>query len=148
MTDATKQEFIMQRFYTKDISFEAPNSPKVFLTDWKPDLTFDLSVLSSHFGDDNYEVILQINVTVQSGDLVAFVVELQQAGLFTIAGFSEEELSHNLNCFCANNLYPYAREVITDLVMKGGFPQLLLPPVNFDSIYAAKLAKDGNVTSH
>lgn len=136
-----EHQFIIQRFYTKDISFEGPNSPNIFTADWQPDMNLDIATDASNIGDDNYEVVLLLTVTVKSKDETAFLVELQQAGIFTISGFSNEELEHTLHCFCASNLYPYAREVVTDLVMKGGFPQLLLPPVNFEAIFEAKKAQ-------
>lgn len=131
----SSQQFIIQKFYVKDISFESPDSPKVFGKEWKPDMHLDVRTSSEALEDDNYEVVVHLMVTVKAGDKVAFLVEIKQAGIFTISGFSPSELEHTLACFCASSLYPYGREVVTDLVMKGGFPQLLLPPVNFDAIY-------------
>ncbi len=137
-TNEQKRQFIIQRFYIQDLSFEAPNSPKIFTADWKPDMNLDVHIDSSHLEEDNYEVIVHLLIKVQSEEQVAFLVDVKQAGIFSIIGFEKDELQHTLECFCATTLYPYAREVVTDLVMKGGFPQLLLPPVNFESIFENK----------
>ncbi|WAR45229.1 protein-export chaperone SecB [Methylomonas rapida] len=136
---ANEKQFAIQKIYTKDISFETPNSPKVFTQKWEPALDLNLGTHVEPLENSMYEVALSITVTVKIGDTVAYLVEIKQAGIFTIAGFSEQEMGPMLGSFCPNILFPYAREVISDLVSKGGFPQLILAPVNFDALYMQHL---------
>lgn len=128
-------EFGIQRIYVKDVSFEAPRSPKVFLEEWKPELNMDIHTKADVLDKDVHEVVLTITVTVKMKDEVAFIVEVKQAGIFSIKDFPADQVKPMLGSFCPNILYPYAREVITDVVVKGGFPQLYLAPVNFDALY-------------
>ena len=131
-----EQQFAIQRLYVKDLSVECPNSPEIFLENWEPDLNLDLDVDGSKTLEEGIrEVVLTVTVTVKVNQKTAFLVEVKQAGIFTVAGFDEEQLSHLVGSFCPNILYPYAREVITDAVVKAGFPQLYLAPVNFDALY-------------
>ncbi|OGO94649.1 MAG: protein-export chaperone SecB [Coxiella sp. RIFCSPHIGHO2_12_FULL_44_14] len=135
-------EFIIQRLYIKDSSFEAPNSPQIFLEEWRPELNMDLATKTHALGDDNHEVILTVNVTVKIKDKTVFLVETHQAGIFTIRHFPAEQLRPMLGSFCPTILYPYAREAVTDLVIRGGFPQLYLAPVNFDALFAQHEKQD------
>ncbi len=128
-------EFGIQRIYIKDLSFEAPKSPKIFLEEWQPELDMDIATKTEALGDDMHEVILTITVTVKMKKEVVFLVEVKEAGIFSIKRFPEDQLKPMLGSFCPNILYPYAREAITDVVVKGGFPQLYLAPVNFDALY-------------
>lgn len=128
-------EFAIQRVYLKDLSFESPLSPQVFLQEWKPELHMDLHTKVNKLDEGNYEVVLTVSVNVSVGEKTAFVVEVQQGGIFAVKGFAEEELKPMLGSFCPNILYPYARQVVTNAVMEGGFPQLYLAPVNFDAMY-------------
>lgn len=128
-------EFGIQRLYVKDMSFEAPNSPEVFLQEWQPELDMDLATKSAPLGEDNHEVVLSITVTVKLKETTVFLVEVHQAGIFTIKNFPKEQLRPMLGSFCPNILYPYVREAVTDVVVRGGFPQLYLTPVNFDALY-------------
>lgn len=140
--NAPQQEgpvFTIQRIYTKDISFEAPNAPDIFKAEWKPDVNVDLQTKTNPLEDGIYEVILHLTVTVKMQDKNAFLVEVHQAGIFTLKGFPEQQLGHALGSMCPNILYPYAREAISDIVTRGGFPQLLLAPVNFDALYLQHL---------
>ena len=91
-----------------------------------------------------HEVVLSVTVTAKIGEKTAYLVEVQQAGIFTIIGFAENEQAHMVGSFCPNILFPYAREAISDIVNKGGFPQLLLAPVNFDALYAQHLQNQQN----
>ena len=95
----------------------------------------DLNTQTNSLGDDNHEVVLTVSVTVKIGEKTIFVAEVKQAGIFTVKGFRKEELSAMLGSFCPNVLYPYARQVVTYVVMEGGFPQLYIAPVNFDVMY-------------
>jgi len=134
-------EFSLQRVYVKDISYETPNSPQIFNMDWKPESTLNLHSDVKPLGNDNYEVVLSVTVTTRVDSKVAFLVEAQQAGIFTVKNFPNEEKGHMLGSYCPNILFPFVREVVSDLVAKGTFPQLLLTPVNFDSLYAKHLAE-------
>jgi preprotein translocase subunit SecB len=136
-TEAQKHLSI-SKIYIKDFSFESPKSPDVFRTqEWKPQT--DLNLRSSHRaleGDDGlHEVTLTITVDAKEGDTTLFLVELQQAGLFQIDGYSEEEFGAIVGSFCPNILFPYARETIAAAVSKGGFPEFVLQPINFDALY-------------
>ncbi len=128
-------EFGIQRVYVKDLSFEAPNTPAIFLENWEPEMSLDLGTKTESLGDDVHEVILTVTVTVKVGEKTAFLVEVKQAGIFLMKDFPEDQLQPMLGSFCPNILYPYAREVVTDAVVRGGFPQLYLTPVNFDALY-------------
>lgn len=139
MTDTARKEdgptFAIQRIYVKDASFEAPNAPDIFRQEWKPEVNVDLQTKANKLEDIVYEVVLHLTVTVKIGEKVAFLVEVHQAGIFSLKGFPQDQLSHILGSMCPNIIYPYARETISDLVIRGGFPQLLLAPVNFDALY-------------
>lgn len=132
-------QFAIQRIYTKDISFETPNSPAIFTEKWEPNVNVDLNSSGNRLGEGLYEVTLSLTVTAKLGEKTAYLAEVQQAGIFALGGFSEQELGGVLHSFCPNILFPYAREVISDLVSKGSFPQLLLAPINFDALYAQHL---------
>lgn len=133
------REFALQRIYVKDVSFETPNSPAIFRDEWKPESSLNLNSGVNKLGNDLYEVVLSITVTTKIGDKTAFLVEVQQAGIFAVKGFPEHEMGQMMSAYCPNVLFPYAREVVSDLVNKGSFPQLLLTPVNFDALYAQHL---------
>ncbi|MDD4914781.1 MAG: protein-export chaperone SecB [Methylococcales bacterium] len=130
-----EKQFAIQKIYTKDISFETPNAPAIFTQKWEPAMEFNLGTQVAPLETSTFEVSLTITVTVKIGDNTAYLVEVNQAGIFSIAGFSEQEMGPMLGSFCPNILFPYAREVVSDLVNKGGFPQLILAPVNFDALY-------------
>jgi preprotein translocase subunit SecB len=147
MSTEQEQQFIIQRIYVKDVSFEAPNSPALFTQEWNPDTNLDLNTQVTPLPNDNYEVELSITITVKSSDKTAFLVEVTQAGVFFITGYGQEQVNHLLAAYCPNILFPYVREVIASLVSKGSFPELHLSPINFDALYARRLqeeqAKDG-----
>jgi preprotein translocase subunit SecB len=132
----SERQFGVQRIYVKDLSFESPNAPNVFRGDWQPQHQLNLNTKVNRFGDEGYEVVISVTVTTKMGDQTAFIVEVHQAGLFAVKGFSEQELGPLLGAYCPNLLFPYAREAVSDLVTKGGFPQLVLQPVNFDALFA------------
>jgi preprotein translocase subunit SecB len=138
-TEENKQQFGIQRLYVKDLSLENPSAPEVFLQEWSPEVNLDLDNSSRELDDNNYEVVLTVTVSAKNGDKTAFLVEVKQAGIFNIAGFSDNELTHALGAFCPNILYPYAREAVTDAVIRAGFPQLYLAPVNFDALFEQHL---------
>lgn len=130
-------QFQIQRIYTKDISFETPNSPAIFRQEWKPEVKLDLDTKSNQLDEHNYEVVLSLTVTAKVGETAAFLCEVKQAGIFTVANVNEAQMAHTLGAFCPNILFPYARETVTSLVSRGTFPQLNLAPVNFDALFAA-----------
>ncbi len=132
---APEQNFTIQRIYLKDLSFEAPNSPVIFQKDWNPNVNLDLDTQSKELGEGVYEVVLRLTVTVKNEEETAFLCELQQAGIFTAEKMEAGQLAHCLGAFCPNILFPYARETISSLVVKGTFPQLNLAPVNFDALF-------------
>lgn len=134
--------FAIQRIYTKDISFEAPATPKIFREQWEPNVHLDLGVNSDKLENGVHEVVLTVTATVKNKEATAFIGEVQQAGIFTITGFDDEQLRRMLGSYCPNVLFPYAREAISDLVVRGGFPQLYLAPVNFDAVYEQTLKQE------
>ena len=138
---APAQQVNLQKIYIKDVSFETPNSPQIFTKDWEPDVGIDLSTNGQPIGENLFECVLSITVTAKSAGDTAFLAEVHQAGIFEISGFPEEQLSPILGVFCPTTLFPYAREAISELISKGGFPQLLLAPVNFEAVYAQNQAE-------
>lgn len=134
-TEAEKQ-FAIQKIYTKDVSFETPNSPQIFTQKWEPSVDFNLGTNVQSLENGIFEVSLTVTATVKCEDTIAYLAEVCQAGIFALAGFTDQEMGPMMGSFCPNILFPYAREAISDLVTKGGFPQLLLAPVNFDALYA------------
>lgn len=130
------QQFAIQKIYLKDVSFESPNSPQAFTDgEWKPAINVQINSGNSVIAQDTYEVVLSITVTASQNEKTAFLVEVKQAGIFTISGFAEENLGGMVGAFCPESLFPYAREAVSELISKGGFPQLLLAPVNFNALY-------------
>ncbi len=136
--EAPAQLFKIQRVYVKDVSYESPQTPAVFVgnTQWQPNVSLHLNTESTKLDNDLYECVLTVTATVKLGEEVAYLIEIKQAGLFLVKGFEPERLGPMLGSFCPNLLFPFAREEIASLVQKGGFPQLLLDPVNFDALYA------------
>jgi preprotein translocase subunit SecB len=145
-TENNEAQFSIQKIYLKDVSFESPAAPAVFTEDWSPEINMDLNSQGQVIDNNVYEVELSITVTAKNNDKTAFLVEIKQCGIFSIAGMDEANLNGMLGSFCPNILFPYAREAISDLVTKGGFPQLLLAPVNFDAIYAQHLQNSEGAT--
>ena len=137
----TDKQFALQKIYVKDLSFETPNSPGIFTDKWEPNVNIELNTNGKALSADVHEVVLGITITAKVGEKVAYLCEVHQAGVFTVKGFNEQELGPMLGSYCPNVLFPYAREVISDLVTKGGFPQMLLAPVNFDAIYMDHMKK-------
>ncbi len=136
---AVEKQFAIQKIYTKDMSFETPNSPKIFTETWEPSVEFNLGTHVEPLESSFYEINLTITITVKNKETVAYLVEVNQAGIFSLGGFTEQEMGPMVGSFCPNILFPYAREVVSDLIVRGGFPQLLLAPVNFDALYAQHL---------
>jgi preprotein translocase subunit SecB len=130
-------QFAIQRVYTKDVSFETPNSPAIFQSDWKPEIKLDLDTRSNKLADNTYEVVLAVTATATVDGQTAFLAEVQQAGIFTIGNLPEAQLAHTIGAFCPTTLFPYARETVASLVNRGSFPQFNLSPVNVEALFAS-----------
>lgn len=146
-----EQQFAIQKIYLKDVSFESPNSPQAFTgSEWKPEINVQINSSNKTIAENTYEVVLSITVTAKQEESTAFLAEVQQAGVFTMAGFPEESLGGMVGAYCPETLFPYAREAVSELVTKGGFPQLLLTPVNFNALYTQQMEQQAAAqeTSH
>jgi len=133
--DAAGVNFAIRKIYVKDLSFEAPGAPEIFTEQWTPDVDLQLNTTARQVGEHDYEVSLTVTATVKVAETTAFLAEAVQAGIFTIGGVADEQLGAMLGAYCPNVLFPYAREVISDVSVRGGFPQLVLAPVNFDALF-------------
>jgi len=143
--DVPQQQFAMQRIYAKDLSFESPASPNIFKKQWQPKVNVDLNTKSDKIDEEgNFEVVLTVTITAKVDDETAFLVEVQQAGIFFITGIDDENLRRVLATAAPNILFPYARENIDAVCVKGGFPAVMLAPVNFDALYQQALAQSQN----
>ena len=129
-------QFAIHKIYVKDISFETPNTPTIFTEEWNPNVNMQLGSEAVHVNDTQVEVILTVTVTTNIGEKTAYLVEVHVAGIFQISDFPRQAIEHMAATVCPNILFPFAREVVCDLVTRGGFPQLLLAPVNFEALYA------------
>jgi preprotein translocase subunit SecB len=138
-TPQAERQFTLQKIYVKDISFETPNSPEIFTLQWEPKIELNLASNAKQLQDGLFDVVLTVTLTVKVGDKTAYLVEIAQAGIFSALGFSEAEMGQLLGSYCPTVLFPYAREAVSDLVGKGGFPPMLLAPVNFDALYVQHL---------
>jgi preprotein translocase subunit SecB len=136
---AQAPQLVLQKIYVKDVSFEAPNAPQVFQEmgdSEQPQVQLNLAQKATDLGNDLYEVVLSLTLTCTVGTRTAYLAEVQQAGLFGIAGFEEAEREGIIGSYCPNLLFPYARQMVSHLVLEGGFPPFLLQPINFDALYA------------
>jgi len=138
-TKPAEQQFALQKIYLKDVSFETPYSPQVFMEKWEPSVNVEIQTAGKTLAENIHEVVLTITITAKVGENTAYLAEVHQAGVFTVSGFNDADRGHMLGSLCPNILFPYAREAVSDLVGKGGFPQMLLAPVNFDALYAQHL---------
>ena len=149
MTSEGQINFAVHNIYVKDISFEAPNSPHIFVLNWNPELNFDIQMAHSKVEEFLYEVIVKITVSVAIkhdeekilDNEPAFIAEVKQAGVFMLQGVSDDsQIEYILATAAPTILFPYARQVISNLITQGGFPQLVVPPMNFDAMYQQHLA--------
>jgi len=131
-----------QKIYLKDVSFESPNSPEMFASKWEPKLAIEINNSVTVLEDDTYNVTLAVTATVTVEDKTAFLAEVHQAGIFVLKGYDPAALDRVQRVFCLSTLYPYACAAISELVTKGGFPQLLLAPINFLALYANRLQEN------
>jgi len=133
---ASQKQLVLQKIYIKDLSFESPKAPGVFTTNISPQTQLNIRTGSQEVGPNMTEITLTLTVEAKDNDATLFLIEVAQAGVFMLQGYTPEERSMLVGSFCPNTLYPFAREAIADVVGKGGFPQLLLQPINFDALYA------------
>ncbi|MGH8120746.1 MAG: protein-export chaperone SecB [Gammaproteobacteria bacterium] len=154
-TSAKSGQFALQKIYVKDISFETPHTPGIFTENWTPAVNMQLASEASQLNDELAEIVLKVTVTTTLGEKTAYLVETHVAGVFLFKGFPQNVVEHMAATVCPNILFPFAREVVSDLVTRGGFPQLLLAPVNFEALYAQQkrqkvetAAGDGSGTKH
>ena len=133
------QQFALQRIFIRDLSFEVPLGAQVFTKQWQPQVHVDLNTKSDRVADDIYEVVLTITITAKLGQETAFLVEVQQAGLFLVKGVEGEQLRRVLMIMSPNILFPYAREAVDSLTTRGSFPPIMLQPVNFEALYLQAL---------
>jgi preprotein translocase subunit SecB len=132
-------QFQIQKLYSKDVSFELPNAPQIFKEEGQADVKMSLAQRVDSLGDNLHEVVLTVTVTATVGEKTAYLVEVAQAGIFLVAGFNEQASHAVMNTMCPNTLFPYARQSIATLVSDGGFPPLVLQPVNFEQLYAQRM---------
>lgn len=141
-TSEPQGDFQIQKIYVEDISVESPSTPSIFKDQWKPEANVELNTQSEKLDVENmYKVALSLTVTTKSNDKTAFLIEIKQAGVFLIKGMPEDQMGHILGSFCPSVLFPYAREAISSMVTRAGFPDLQLAPINFDALYAQGVAQ-------
>lgn len=142
--DQDQPQFALQKIYLKDLSFESPDPLEAFGKRLEnPEINLQLNNEIRNLEDDRYEVVLDITVTAKdkTTEKVIYLVEIKQAGLFGLRNFPEQELAAMLNGYCPGILFPYARETLSSIVERGGYPQLLLAPINFEALYQQHLEK-------
>ncbi len=139
-SNAASKQFLLHQMYIKDLSFESPNSPDVF-KQVDAEMETKLNIKNSHreLGDNRFEVILHLSVHAKRGDQTVFLIEIDQAGIFEMRGFHKEELGQIIGTHCPATLFPYVRETISSTATRGGFPPLVLQPINFEALYAQSI---------
>ena len=142
----TGAQLSLQKVYIKDASFEAPGAPQVFQEEGQPQIQLNLQQQVATIGENVYEVILSVTVTCKLGEKTAYLAEVQQAGVFGMAGFDAQGRDAVLATYCPNVLFPYARQIISDLIQNGGFPPFLLQPINFEGLYAEQVRRQAEGT--
>ncbi|MFT4610373.1 MAG: preprotein translocase subunit SecB [Cellvibrionaceae bacterium] len=135
------QQFYIQKLYLKDLSFEAPMGAKVFIDQIQPKIDQELGTETKKISESLYEVVLKLTLTAKVEEETAFLIEIQQAGLFQISGIEQSHLARVMNTVCPHILLPYAREAIDSTLTKGGFPALMLPPINFEALFAQAMSE-------
>ncbi len=142
---ADTAEFGLERFYLKDASFESPRSPEVFTEQWQPDIQLDINSSARGLPDDRYEVVVTVTVHARDPDgNTSLIVEVQQAGIFKVSGLPPDKLKRVTATMCPNILFPYIRETIDSMAVRGGFPPLMLAPVNFELLFDEALKQQAN----
>jgi preprotein translocase subunit SecB len=134
-TEPNAQELVLQNIYIKDSSFEAPSGPNLQVTEWNPQFNLNMNTSASTMNETVHEVVLTITLEAKVADRVAYLVEVKQGGLFMIRGYNDDDTRRVVGAFCPGVLFPYARQAVSDMILRGGFPPFLLPPVNFDGLF-------------
>ena len=137
--EAAGPAFTVEKIYVKDVSFEAPGAPAVFAENVQPELQLNLNQRVQRLGENAFEVVLGVTLTCKAGDKTAYVAEVQQAGIFGLIGLEAQAVDVLLGTQCPNILFPYVRQLVSDLVQAGGFPPFFLQPINFEALYAESL---------
>jgi len=140
-TEQTQAQLSLQRIYVKDVSFEAPGAPQIFGQQGQPNVELNLAQRVSQLGDDTFEVVLSVTATCRVEDKTAYLAEVQQAGIFGLSGFDAQGREAILSTYAPNVLFPYVRQIVSDLVQNGGFPPFFLQPINFDALYAEQMRR-------
>lgn len=140
--ETPQPQFALQRVYVKDASIEVPNAPMIFTQEWKPEIKLDLNTGARRLDEKHFEVFVKTTVTASLADDTAFLVEVMQCGLFLAENIPDEQLKPMMGAMCPNILFPYLRESVDNLVVKGGFPALMLAPINFDALYQQRLQEE------
>jgi len=143
----TDKQLVLQKIYIKDLSFESPRAPEIFSSNVSPQTRLNIKSSAKEIAADTQEVVLTLTVEAIDEDKTLFMVEIEQAGLFRMQGYSNEELQMLIGSYCPGTLYPFAREAISDVITRGGFPQLLLQPINFDALYAQAIKDQSDGTA-
>ncbi len=142
MSQEAAPSFAIEKLYVKDISLEVPNAPEIFLESESPEIGLQLQTAVTALGEDAFEVVLTTTVTAKLGEeKTVFLVEVAQAGIFRVRNVPEDNLAPLLSIACPNILFPYAREVVSDVVSRAGFAPVVLQPVNFEALYAARVGQ-------
>lgn len=141
MSEQQQPVFVIEKIYVKDLSLEIPNAPNIFLERETPEINLQLGTKSQGIDVGLYEVLLTVTVTAKIKDKIMFLVEAQQSGIFRIRNIPNDEIDPVLGIGCPNILFPYLREVVSDMVTRAGFPPVILNPVNFEAIYQQKKAE-------
>lgn len=134
-------QLTLQRLYVKDASFEAPGAPQIFQLQGQPNVELNLSQRVAQLGSDTFEVVLSVTATCKVEEKTAYLAEVHQAGIFALAGFDAQARDTILGTYCPNVLFPYVRQVVSEMVQNGGFPPFFLQPINFDSLYAEQVRR-------
>jgi preprotein translocase subunit SecB len=138
-TQANGPNFTVEKIYVKDVSFEVPGAPAIYSENIAPELNLNLNQRVQRLAENAFEVILGVTLTCKAGDKTAYVAEVQQAGVFGLAGFDAQTIDALLGTQCPSILFPYVRQLLSDLIQAGGFPPFFLQPINFDGLYAETL---------
>jgi preprotein translocase subunit SecB len=134
-----ENQLLLQKIYIKDMSFESPKAPQIFGTNAQASTQLNIGTKNVRLDDDNFEVSLTLTIESKDKEETVFLIEIVQSGIFTIKGYTDEQRAVLLGSFCPGTLYPFAREAVAEIASKGGFPQLLLQPINFDAVYSQAL---------
>ena len=137
--EAAGPAFTVEKIYVKDVSFEVPGAPAIFTENVQPELQLNLNQRVQRLGENAFEVVLGVTLTCKAGDKTAYVAEVQQAGIFGLMGLEAQAVDVLLGTQCPNILFPYVRQLVSDLVQAGGFPPFFLQPINFEALYAESL---------